>query len=95
MQNKLFLLLSASLVIFLFSCVTTGPDTGVTQLTTRCGNETRMLLDCKKDYDQFARTFRADVGIVEQNAYATELIVKKPFGIEEENKSFSNWEYKS
>lgn len=28
-----------------------------------------------------------DVGIVEQNAYATELVVKKPLGIEEENKS--------
>jgi hypothetical protein len=27
-----------------------------------------MLLDCKKDYDQFARTFRADVGIIEQAA---------------------------
>ena len=68
MQNKSFLLLNTSLIIFLFSCVTTGPDTGVTQLTTRCGNETRMLLDCKKDYEQFARTFRADVGIVEKAA---------------------------
>jgi hypothetical protein len=68
MQNKSFLLLSTSLLIFLFSCVTTGPDTGVTQLTARCGNETRMLLDCKKDYEQFARTFRMDVGIIEEAA---------------------------
>jgi len=28
-----------------------------------------------------------DVGIVEQNAYATELVVKKPLGIEEDNTS--------
>jgi hypothetical protein len=61
-------MLNSSILLFLISCTTIGPDTGVTQLTTQCDNEVRRLLDCRKDYEQFARTFRFDIGIIEQTA---------------------------
>lgn len=69
MDSKLTSLLLFILMAALFAaCAIKRPDTGVTGLTTRCGNELRPLLDCKGGYEQYARTLRFDIGVFKEAA---------------------------
>lgn len=61
---------TVTLLLFFFAACATprGVDTGVTGLSSKCGDEVRPLLDCKGTYEQFARTMRFDVASIKDKA---------------------------
>lgn len=52
-----------------FGCASVTPDTGVTGQTINCDGEVRQLVNCRKAYDQYARTVRFDLARIRD--YAT------------------------
>ncbi len=77
-MNKLriiFILLPAAFMTY--GCSTIAPDTGVTGRTIDCGGETRMLVDCRKTYDQYTHTMRVDIAKIKKHAYGAGIGAKK------------------
>jgi len=54
--------------LLMAACATTKPEGLPTGITTECPDGTRRVLDCRKAFEQFARTVRFDLGVVKSYA---------------------------
>ncbi len=63
--------------IMIYGCSKIAPDTGVTGRTINCDGETRMLVDCKRTYQQFSRNMRVDIAKIKEHAYGAGIGTKQ------------------
>jgi hypothetical protein len=61
------------LCILIVACASFGPEGLPTGLTTECPDGQRQVMDCRKAFEQFARTVRFDLGIVQSKVVGVGL----------------------
>ncbi len=61
----------------MYGCASMAPDTGVTGRTIDCGGETRMLMNCKRTFKQYARNMRVDIAKIKKHAYGAGIGAEK------------------